>query len=306
MSTGKRPFGGDGKNFMVIFGEILTKTPLEPCKVKETVDSEFSTIIMKSLQKEPAKRYQSGNELFQAIRNCNTRDIPLPKPGTSSLTPRIIIGASAVAVAALAAGALFIFSSGKREASEPPPKTMTAAPTASSPAAAPEAGTTLPPVAAPVTTSTPVASPPVVSPQYPHRETTGTSMVKRVKQHPTAASSDETIKKNAATKKSEPVGTVHRSEQSSAPNQTGERESAAVVGGELTSVKYAFLKVTSNPSEADVFINGSFKGKTPLNLRLTLGRYLVRLGRSGYKNVETSVTLDKMSEFPLTKELVAE
>ena len=53
-------------------------------------------------------------------------------------------------------------------------------------------------------------------------------------------------------------------------------------------------------------MNGALKGMTPLKLRLNLGRYKVRLSRSGFQDATTSVTLDKMAEFPIMQELKPE
>ena len=315
MSTGKRPFGGEGKDFMAVFGEILNKTPLEPCKVKETVGCELSTVIMKLLEKEPARRFQTGNELFQAFKACDRKETLPPKPGMSSRKPGIVIGASAAAVLALAIGAYFIFSPGKKETLLPQPQSVTSAPAMPSapgvplPATAPATGTTSPPVALPVRPSNSAALPPVATPPYPQRVTAGTSMVKPGKRSAIFLKPDEDTKKNTVETRLVPADTAPRTEKSSLPYQPGNRvpgESSATAGGEPAVIPYAFLKVTSKPAGAQVYINDSLKGMTPLKLRLSLGMYRVRLAHSGFKSVETSVTLDKMAEFPLEEELKAE
>ena len=49
------------------------------------------------------------------------------------------------------------------------------------------------------------------------------------------------------------------------------------------------LYITSNPSEADVYINGSYRGKTPLYLVIPVGKYEVKVTKEGYANYTTEV-----------------
>jgi hypothetical protein len=67
--------------------------------------------------------------------------------------------------------------------------------------------------------------------------------------------------------------------------------------------KFAFLKVRSIPKGAHVYINGSLKGDTPLNLKLGLGEYHVRLSRPGYRDSESKIKIEKMTDYPLTEKL---
>jgi hypothetical protein len=53
------------------------------------------------------------------------------------------------------------------------------------------------------------------------------------------------------------------------------------------------LSVTSSPSNALVYINGSYQGRTPLNLNLREGTYTVRVTANGYDDFSTSVSLDR-------------
>ena len=134
-------------------------------------------------------------------------------------------------------------------------------------------------------------------------------MVKPGKRSAIFLKPDEDTKKNTVETRLVPADTAPRTEKSSLPYQPGNRvpgESSATAGGEPAVIPYAFLKVTSKPAGAQVYINDSLKGMTPLKLRLSLGMYRVRLAHSGFKSVETSVTLDKMAEFPLEEELKAE
>jgi hypothetical protein len=67
--------------------------------------------------------------------------------------------------------------------------------------------------------------------------------------------------------------------------------------------KFAFLKVGTTPSGAQVYINGALKGTTPIILKLDFGQYHVRISRSGHQEVERQIKLEKMTEYPLMEYL---
>ncbi|ASJ03497.1 hypothetical protein A3L09_09605 [Thermococcus profundus] len=54
----------------------------------------------------------------------------------------------------------------------------------------------------------------------------------------------------------------------------------------------AKLSINSTPSGASVYINGSYKGETPLTLNLTPGVYNVTISKQGYDNYTTTITLN--------------
>ena len=70
-----------------------------------------------------------------------------------------------------------------------------------------------------------------------------------------------------------------------------------------TMPKFAFLKVRTTPKGARVYINDTLKGKTPLTIKLDLGKYRVRLSRAGYRDIESQIKLEKMTEYPLQEKL---
>lgn len=57
------------------------------------------------------------------------------------------------------------------------------------------------------------------------------------------------------------------------------------------SVPQGTLAISSQPQGAHIFINGSFKGKTPLSLPLALGKYELRASLPDYLDWEGQVTL---------------
>ena len=52
------------------------------------------------------------------------------------------------------------------------------------------------------------------------------------------------------------------------------------------------LKITSDPSEASVYVDGDYEGITPLTLSLSTGTHTVKLSKSDYEDYTTSVTLN--------------
>ena len=300
MTVGKRPFGGDGKDFMAVFAEILNKTPVEPCKADERIGRELSAVIMKALQKDPARRFQSGNELVQALKVCDNRETPAAQKSHKMAT--LAAGGAMI----LAAGGFFLFHPGKTETPAPP------VPTALAPATPPPPA----PVAPPGTTSQQAQglhlSPPIVSgsqnaaPALRLAPAEGAPVTKE--EAPKAAP-----KKVAERVKPFPKKTAERHKSAKKPasgpapdSDAGSGEDPVAQASVAASSQYAFLQVGSSPAGAQVYVNGALKGVTPLKLRLNLGRYKVRLSRSGFQDAATSMTLDKMAEFPVMLELKPE
>ncbi|NTU48418.1 MAG: PEGA domain-containing protein [Syntrophobacteraceae bacterium] len=65
----------------------------------------------------------------------------------------------------------------------------------------------------------------------------------------------------------------------------------------------AFVKFDSKPPGAQVFVNGTPEGKTPVGLELPLGDHSVRMALSGFKDWEQKITLQEDKEYPVSAEL---
>ncbi|MCK5229738.1 MAG: serine/threonine protein kinase, partial [Desulfobulbaceae bacterium] len=68
--------------------------------------------------------------------------------------------------------------------------------------------------------------------------------------------------------------------------------------------KNAVLQIDSTPDGAQVFMNNLFKGKTPLILKLPLGKYEIRMSLPEYYEWEAELNLDKEKKTPLDVKLV--
>src|SRR5690348_1730211 len=66
MATGKRPF--EAKLATALAADIIHKSPLSPRGVRPDLSLRLEGIILKCLEKEPGKRYQSAGELALALQ----------------------------------------------------------------------------------------------------------------------------------------------------------------------------------------------------------------------------------------------
>ncbi len=67
MVTGEKPF--PGQNITTVIYKIVNEEPTAPRDIDSSIHPGLNDIIMKSLGKEPAARYQSCRELFEDLRN---------------------------------------------------------------------------------------------------------------------------------------------------------------------------------------------------------------------------------------------
>jgi serine/threonine protein kinase len=67
----------------------------------------------------------------------------------------------------------------------------------------------------------------------------------------------------------------------------------------------AILMVTSSPSGAQVFLDDSFKGNTPINLEIPIGKYEVRVSLPDYLGWEAQLQISEPGETPLHVRLIS-
>lgn len=191
--TGSKPF--TGKNLTAIFAAIINSKPAVPTEIVSGISKAQSDLIMKSINKEPDRRFQTGREMAEALKSTFT-DSQSDKSSfniigklRSNLLGVFFI---TVLVMAIMAGGIYYYINFMHTKPEP-----------------------------------------VVN-----------------------------IKKNAV------------------------------------------LQIDSTPDGAQVFMNNLFKGKTPLILKLPLGKYEIRMSLPEYYEWEAELNLDKEEKTPLDVELV--
>lgn len=68
---------------------------------------------------------------------------------------------------------------------------------------------------------------------------------------------------------------------------------------ETATMIKVLLKVDSVPSGAQVFLDNSSKGETPLKLETPIGDHLIRLSLNAYHDWEAPIQLDEEGEVPM-------
>ena len=94
MATGRRPF--PESNGPLLIDAILNRAPDSPSEINHEIPPGLENIILKSLEKEPAKRYQSSRELAGDLERLTLGLKPLAAHRTS---PWLAVSAVAVIIA---------------------------------------------------------------------------------------------------------------------------------------------------------------------------------------------------------------
>jgi serine/threonine protein kinase/dipeptidyl aminopeptidase/acylaminoacyl peptidase len=115
MATGQQAF--QGKSLAGVLAEVLHTTPPVATSINPQTPEELARVISKSLEKDPADRYQSAKELAVDLRRCerslSTPPVNAPTGPVSAAAharPRksVLYAAGALLLAAAAAGAVFL------------------------------------------------------------------------------------------------------------------------------------------------------------------------------------------------------
>ena len=106
------------------------------------------------------------------------------------------------------------------------------------------------------------------------------------------------------TKALAPAETITETPVNSKTARVEIQESTSTV--EEKKAAYSLLKIDSVPTNAQVFIDDAFKGKTPVDLSLPLGKHEVLVTLRGYYEWEAGIDLDTPGETPLYVRLIAE
>jgi TolB-like protein/Tfp pilus assembly protein PilF len=107
LATGKRPF--DAKLSAALAADIIHKSPPSPRQLRPDLSEELVTIVLKCLEKEPGKRYQSARELALALQAL-TSPGSAPQPALPRGKRRAVLAAALV----LAAGLVLAYYGGSR------------------------------------------------------------------------------------------------------------------------------------------------------------------------------------------------
>ena len=91
----------------------------------------------------------------------------------------------------------------------------------------------------------------------------------------------------------------HRSGPGVPQEDTPKGSDAGVEKKEQAHTQMATLKISSEPQGANIYVDSIFKGQTPLDVALPLGKYELRLSLVDHLAWEAQVDLDSPGEMPL-------
>jgi len=84
--TGEKPFAGEGLS--AVMHNVIKVNPVAPRELNFAVNECLSRIVMKALSKDPSQRYQDGNAMAAALRECLKADADPSITGVGVVTPQ--------------------------------------------------------------------------------------------------------------------------------------------------------------------------------------------------------------------------
>ena len=275
LATGKRPFSGE--NLATIFKSITQDAPDEPLKKDPSIPAEISHLIMKSLEKKPDNRFQRGNAMAEALRACLRKEKPPPPPTKGQQVGIFVI--VAFFCLSVTGGLLYYFLSIRKPTStltdtQTPVQTIVRVPTPKpvysikpSPASKPK----------PVTSPTLKSNAPIKTPSA-------------LKPKPSIIPTPKAVARAKPDSDSKPKPTASSTLAFPPPPKI---QSSSEKKLRVT------LRVDSEPSGAEFFVNGKYRGKTPYKIELPFGKYEVRLSLKDHYGWEAQLKLNNEGEMPL-------
>ncbi|UCH23920.1 MAG: serine/threonine protein kinase, partial [Deltaproteobacteria bacterium] len=109
LATGERPF--EGNNMAATFRAITQDTPVEPAKIDPTVSQALSALVMKSLNKPPDSRFQTGSSMAESLKACFKEGEfrPPETPATKKSKYRGLLALVTVMVIGIAGGFYYYY-----------------------------------------------------------------------------------------------------------------------------------------------------------------------------------------------------
>lgn len=306
LASGKRPFGGGGKNIATVFNEIIHHSPREPAFDSDLIPKGLSEVVMKCLNKSPDERFQTGMELSDALTNCLKVKGDYAKPSSGKKPQKYAALILAALVIVIGGGAYYYFFKYEDKMPKEPSPPVAVTPQSEAPGAI----TSIPPSEVPKKmekaleekpkqepveeAATPQPTPPVaVTPIDPAEVPKDTQKGGEEKLVETGGKTEDQPKEQ------DRVNQAALPEKQAPVPVKPARESVAL----KPAVKKASLEVRSTPQGADIIVDDITRGKTPATIRLSPGTYKITLKLSDYQEWNTKVKLIEEEEYPIQAEL---
>jgi eukaryotic-like serine/threonine-protein kinase len=284
LSSGKRPFGGEGKNLGTIFNEIINIAPQEPFLGEGIMPKGLSGVVMKCLNKSRDDRYQRGNDLAEALKKCCSTEVPVATAPSKKKNRTVPLIASLVLFVSVGAFLFFYLTPGMKTIDQKAPK------------ASAIQGHASPAHGAAVSQTTPVAKAGAQRTDIQGKAEEPKSVREGTVEPPSQEKTASVINKTGD------QDTSSRAASSSTPAVISEKLSRKPINSEPVTQE-ASLDVSSIPKGADLIINGKFEGKTPIQVKLSPGKYKVALHHTDYQRWERQITLTRQKKYPIHAQL---
>lgn len=334
LTTGKRPF--QGENLTAVFRAITQDDPIPPEKLNPDVPSAISKLILKTMAKRPEDRFTSGRDLADHLDSClNKRQQPPrypPTPEKRRFGPGLILMGTLL----LAGAGLAVYlnvrppdplppgpKDNEQHVNIIPPRQTEKIPSPPSPVPPPDEKI---PDTVPVSSSDRNAE--------PRNLITVTPNVRKIKM-PLATKKESLPKpvvdlepvsipevegKLPLEQGTESIDELFTEEKHdmlpSSPADTDGSERSPVATETVTTdialltqsdkeqktddlEKPASLKINSSPPGARLYLDGDYKGETPVELKIAAKKYEVKLELQGHLDWKAQLNLSKGGEFPL-------
>lgn len=273
LATGKRPFSGE--NLVAIFKSITEDVPDEPLKIDPSIPAEISQLIIRSLEKKPGDRFQRGNAMAEALRACLRKEKPPPPPKKGQHVGIFVIVAFFCLI--VTGGLLYYFLTIRK-----PTSTLTDK-------QAPIQRSVLIPTPKPIA----LIKPSPASKPKPVISLKSNAPVKTpiaLKPKPAIIPTPKAVARAKPDSDSKPKSAASSTLASPPPPKIQSYSEKKL---------RTILRVDSEPTGAEFFVNGKYEGKTPYQIALPLGKYEVRLSLKDHYGWEAQLKLNKEGEMPL-------
>jgi eukaryotic-like serine/threonine-protein kinase len=294
--VGRAPFAGEG--WTAVLFQIMNVDPEPPSHVDRNLPSALDGVLARGLAKDPTQRTRDIATFAAELREAFAPEKPLPMRAPvppadlhgqldvgdfqafRDLAPRgressLVGPVIAVVILLIGVLALIVHLRGSRRA-----------PTPAVEATPPPIATEAPPTEVP--TAAPAPTPPRPSPRPAERPT-------HAPPEPTAVRARPTLAPTAA-----PPPTAPPRPRPTAEPRRPVEPTAEPVAPPPAGVEKPTIDVISEPPGAEVLVNGTVKGRTPLRISdLDPGSYDFEVRKQGYNSYRKSIPLDSASDYTM-------